>query len=137
MCTCGVRTVAHNILCSPSRLGCSSSLPSLALTHSLMLPCSCVPLSTYENNCGNGIDDDCNGLTDKEDPACGLFPVLFSPRSFAWSVNPSLPAAASMSLMAMVFSTTDAVTSGEQTRLRCWALAQVRRVNECTGNRGG
>ena len=31
---------------------------------------SCTPTATSETSCGDGIDDDCNGLTDCADPAC-------------------------------------------------------------------
>jgi hypothetical protein len=68
-------------------------------------------------------DDDCNGLTDREDPACGLFPVIYSPRDLPFSSEPSLPHAANTALLALSYARVASATASH--KLRCWALAQV------------
>ncbi|GFH18988.1 uncharacterized protein HaLaN_15873 [Haematococcus lacustris] len=83
----------------------------------------CRPTALYEVNCFDGIDDDCNGLVDKEDTACGLFPTLYTPRQIAYSSGPSLPNAATAAFLAMAYS--KQVSTSAATQLRCWALAQA------------
>ncbi|KAJ9528163.1 hypothetical protein QJQ45_005789 [Haematococcus lacustris] len=83
----------------------------------------CRPTALYEVNCYDGIDDDCNGLVDKEDTACGLFPTLYTPRQIAFSSSPSLPNAASAAFLAMAYS--DQVSAAASIQLRCWALSQA------------
>ncbi len=34
-------------------------------------PCACLPTQTPEASCGDALDNDCNGLIDCDDPACG------------------------------------------------------------------
>lgn len=58
--------------------------------------------------CFDGIDDDCNGLIDREDPSCGLFPVTYTPNEVAWAGKPALPLAANSAFLAMVYSSKDA-----------------------------
>ncbi|KAJ9523924.1 hypothetical protein QJQ45_022417 [Haematococcus lacustris] len=83
----------------------------------------CRPRALYEVNCYDGIDDDCNGLVDKEDTACGLFPTLYTPRQVAFSSAPSLPNAATAAFLALAYS--KQVPDSASIQLRCWSLSQA------------
>eukprot|EP00798_Chlamydomonas_sp_ICE-L_P013807 gene13807-19723_t len=84
---------------------------------------ACTPTAAFEDSCDDNIDNDCNGKVDKEDVACGLFPVLYTPAQLAYSSSPSLPHAANAAFIAMVYSS---IASGRaKSSIRCWALNQV------------
>ncbi|KAJ9506848.1 hypothetical protein QJQ45_020227, partial [Haematococcus lacustris] len=91
--------------------------------HGMQAQCTAARAMDWLVNCYDGIDDDCNGLVDKEDTACGLFPTLYTPRQIAFSSSPSLPNAASAAFLAMAYS--DQVSAAASIQLRCWSLSQA------------
>ncbi|GAX77149.1 hypothetical protein CEUSTIGMA_g4595.t1 [Chlamydomonas eustigma] len=95
--------------------------PSTNITW-LIVP-QCAPTSAFEDVCDDGIDNNCNGLTDDEDPNCGMFPVLYTPNKLAFSASPSIPNAANVAFLAMMYA--EISDSSIQRNLRCWALDQV------------
>lgn len=69
----------------------------------LIVP-ECVPTANYEDQCFDGVDNDCDGQVDRLDVDCGLFPVLYTPRELAWSGESSLHNSANTAFLAMVYS---------------------------------
>jgi hypothetical protein len=61
---------------------------------------------------------------DREDLACGLFPVIYTPGGLAYSSGPTLPNVANVALIALSYSRISSDAAAQ--KLRCWALAQVR-----------
>ncbi|KAG1672206.1 hypothetical protein FOA52_002907 [Chlamydomonas sp. UWO 241] len=88
----------------------------------LVVP-QCTPTSDFEDSCDDGVDNNCNGLIDRNDPDCGLFPVLYTPKQLAFGGSPAGPLAASAALTALMYG--EAVGGVTSRRMRCWALDQV------------
>ncbi|KAG1680162.1 hypothetical protein FOA52_000275 [Chlamydomonas sp. UWO 241] len=84
----------------------------------------CKPTAFYEVDCFDLIDDDCNGLVDREDPACGLFPVLYTTNKIAFTTAPTLPNAANTAFLAMVYASHVNVSAVKSRQLQCWGLGQ-------------
>jgi hypothetical protein len=86
---------------------------------------NCLPTHAWEVDCFDGIDDDCNGFTDRYDIACGLFPVQYTTRNLAFSSSPALPTSATASFLAMLYSQSGVPSPGSSRTLDCWALGQA------------
>ncbi len=59
----------YGAICSPTGLTCSVDLPAAASTCKVCNGNGSSP-EVHETTCGDGIDNDCNGLTDCQDPNC-------------------------------------------------------------------
>ncbi|GAX85347.1 hypothetical protein CEUSTIGMA_g12764.t1, partial [Chlamydomonas eustigma] len=95
--------------------------PQTGVTY-LVIP-DCYPKAPYEEDCFDGIDDDCNGYIDRFDVACGLFPVLYTPKNLAFSSAPSLPNSATTAFISLIYS--DQLSTQQSTQLECWSLGQA------------
>jgi hypothetical protein len=82
----------------------------------------------WEASCDDGIDNDCDGLTDGEDPDCGFKPVMKTPKLLSWSPAAPLPNAAAAALVALAYAKADggSLKPEDRTRLQCWALGQAK-----------
>ena len=45
----------------------------------------------YEDICNDGIDNDCDGLVDDDDPDCPFIPVKYTDKQLAWTERTPLP----------------------------------------------
>ncbi len=85
----------------------------------------CVPSSSFESNCYDGVDNNCNGEIDQQDVDCGMVPVQYTQNNMAFSSAPATaPSTANAAFMAMMYAEA-APSSDTSTRLRCWALTQA------------
>jgi hypothetical protein len=97
----------------------------------------------FEQECSNGLDDDCDGLVDSEDPDCPFQPVAYTPQQLAWTPGEPLPSAAGAALLSLAYARSAGAAgrlSGSQRRsLQCWALGQAYYMLGATGGqlRGG
>lgn len=97
----------------------------------------------FEQECSNGLDDDCDGLVDSEDPDCPFQPVAYTPQQLAWTPGEPLPSAAGAALLILAYARSAGAAgrlSGSQRRsLQCWALGQAYYMLGATGGqlRGG
>ena len=80
----------------------------------------------YEDVCGDGVDNDCDGLIDDEDPDCPFIPVKYTDKQLAWTERAPLPNAAAASFLTLMYAGQQSVAKPLQDMLRCWALGQVR-----------
>jgi hypothetical protein len=80
----------------------------------------------YEDVCNDGVDNDCDGLVDDDDPDCPFIPVKYTDKQLAWTERAPLPNAAAASFLALMYSSQKSVAKPLQDMLRCWALGQVR-----------
>lgn len=86
-----------------------------------------LPVS-FEDKCDDGIDNDCNGLTDDQDPSCALSPVQASsaPQRLAWSHGATLPNTASAAFLSLVYSSALHLDSAQSKQLKCWSMGQLQ-----------
>ncbi len=81
----------------------------------------------WEASCDDGVDNDCDGLTDSEDPDCSFRPVVKTARQLSWSPGEPLPSAAAAALVVLAYAKAEGAELGavETGRLQCWALGQA------------
>ncbi len=82
----------------------------------------------WEDSCGDGVDNDCDGLVDREDPDCGFMPVSQTKELLAWTPGEPLPNAAAAAMVAMSYTKSQGGRLGvaKTGHLQCWALGQVQ-----------
>ncbi|KAG1680163.1 hypothetical protein FOA52_000276 [Chlamydomonas sp. UWO 241] len=85
----------------------------------------CKPTAFYKFDCFDLVDDDCSGLVDREDPTCGLFPVMYTTNKMAFTTAPTLPNAANIAFLAMVYASHTNVSAVKSRQLQCWGLGQA------------
>jgi len=129
-----VRTEAHAAPPQPSVVPLLATLIFCVLCCLLFCP-------TREDSCTDGLDDDCDGFIDSDDPDCALFPVFYTSRArgLAWSTDDAAPNAAAAAFFALVYSQQSGssnsrysllskdqqLSRAERSKLRCWALSQA------------
>jgi hypothetical protein len=80
----------------------------------------------YEDICNDGIDNDCDGLVDDDDPDCPFIPVKYTDKQLAWTERTPLPNAAGTAFLAVMYAqNVQSVSKPLQDLLKCWALGQV------------
>jgi hypothetical protein len=82
----------------------------------------------WEDTCDDGIDNDCDGLVDDDDPDCPFTPVKSTPRGLAWTEDEPIPNAASAAFLSLVYSKiadSARLTREQRTNLKCWSMNQV------------
>lgn len=99
--------------------------PNTTTTYSIVPPCH--PTARFDTD-GDNVDNDCDGLTDFEDPDTGLFPVKITDGGFAWTAAPSLPHISNTAFLAMVLASDPNMPSEDGRRLKCWALSQAGHI---------
>jgi hypothetical protein len=90
---------------------------------------------TWEDICDDGIDNDCDGLTDDEDPNCPWAPIKYTDKALSWSDEEPLPAVAAAAFISMVYARSASQDLGwsRKSNMQCWALGQMHYVLGSSG----
>ncbi len=107
--------------CVPERN--ASASPSAAGASQVLDPTA----KQWEDTCDDGVDNDCDGLIDDDDPDCPFTPVKATRKGLSWTEGEPAPNAAAAAFIAMAYSSVagDKLTQVQRTDLRCWALGQA------------
>lgn len=82
--------------------------------------------------CNDGIDNDCDGLIDWEDPDCPFLPVSNTPKGLPWTRDASTPHAMNAALLSLLYSLQKDVDVDLARDLQCWSWDKLQYV---LGNR--